>query len=195
MKRVVLCTLAFAMFSFTTTKMLNISKTIYVSSKSKLYIKGTSNVNKFECHYDVSNLTNPIPVKLTQNGQTIYFKNTKLILDSGCFDCGGKAINKDFKGILKANEYPNIVLNVIELNPIADDANKVEVSLNIDIAGIKKPYKMIANLSSQDKYQISGKLKLNINDFDLESPKKMFGLIVVSEIIEINFEMKLEETK
>ena len=173
--------------------MLNISKTIYVSSDSKLYIKGTSNVNKFECHYDVTNLNNPVPVKLTQEGQTLYFKNTKLILDSGCFDCGGKAINKDFKGILKANEHPNIVLNVIELNPVANDASKVEVTLNIEITGIKKPYKMIANLSSQDKYQISGKLKLNINDFNLESPKKMFGLIVVSEIIEINFEMKLQE--
>jgi hypothetical protein len=193
MRKVVLFTMIFAVFSFTTTKMFNISKTIYVSSESKLYIKGTSNVNKFECHYDITNLNNPVPVKLTQNGQTLYFKNTKLILDSGCFDCGGKAINKDFKSILKANEYPNIVLNVIELNPVENDISKVEVMLNIEIAGIKKPYKMIANLSSHNKYQISGKLKLNINDFNLESPKKMFGLIVVSEIIEINFEMKLQE--
>src|SRR5690606_26426671 len=136
MRKVVLFTMIFAVFSFTTTKMFNISKTIYVSSESKLYIKGTSNVNKFECHYDITNLNNPVPVKLTQNGQTLYFKNTKLILDSGCFDCGGKAINKDFKSILKANEYPNIVLNVIELNPVENDISKVEVMLNIEIAGI-----------------------------------------------------------
>lgn len=181
------------MLSFTTTKMLNISKTIYVSSDSKLYIKGTSNVNKFECHYDITNLNNPVPVKLTQNGQTLYFKNTKLILDSGCFDCGGKAINKDFKSILKANEYPNIILNVIELNMIPNESNKVEVSMDIEIAGIKKPYKMIANLANSNNYEISGKLKLNINHFNLQPPKKMFGLIIVSEIIEINFDMTLNE--
>ena len=193
MKRAVIYMTVFMLFSFSTTKLSNISKTFSVSSESKLFIKGTSNVNKFECHYDVSNLTDPIPVKLTQDGQTLYFKNTKLILDTKCFDCGGKGINKDFRSILKANDYPHIVLNVIELNPVANDINTLEVLLNIEIASVKKSYKMLTSLSSQDKYRISGKLKLNINDFDLESPKKMLGLIVVSEIIEINFEMKLEE--
>jgi len=193
MRRTVLLLILFILLASTTTPVLNINKSIYISSDSKLYIKGNSNVNKFECHYDVSNIKNPVPVKLTQNGNTLYFKNTKLILDSSCFDCGGKAINKDFKSILKANEYPHIILNIIELNMIPGESNKINVSMDIEIAGIKKSHNMIANLASHNKYQISGKLKLNINDFELESPKKMFGLIVVSETIEINFEMKLDE--
>jgi hypothetical protein len=193
MRRAVLLPILFILLASTTTNVSNINKAIYISSDSKMFIKGTSNVNKFECHYNVSNINNPIPVKLTQEGQTLYFKNTRLILDSSCFDCGGKAINKDFKSILKANEYPNIILNVIELNMIPNESNKVEVSMDIEIAGIKKPYKMIANLASSSNYEISGKLKLNINHFNLQPPKKMFGLIIVSEIIEINFDMTLNE--
>ena len=44
-----------------------------------------------------------------------------------------------------------------------------------------------------ENLMINGKLKLNIKDFSLEPPKKMLGLIVVSEIIEINFKLVLKE--
>ncbi len=37
--------------------------------------------------------------------------------------------------------------------------------------------------------EFKGILKLDIKDFDLEPPKKLFGMIVVKDEIEINFDL------
>ena len=52
---------------------------------------------------------------------------------------------------------------------------------------------METEFQNEQDWHISGKLKLNINKFNLKAPKKMLGLIVVSDEIEIIFKLVIKE--
>jgi hypothetical protein len=88
-------------------KSLNVS----VSPASSLIIRGESNVNKFQCSYDVSQFSDSFEINFTANKARLQFSNAQLNLKNVFFNCGHKAINKDFHRLLKTDEYPSIQLN------------------------------------------------------------------------------------
>ena len=75
------------------------------------------------------------------------------------------------------------------------DDDSVNALLELFIAGKSQSYFIPLTVSKEDTDHIfvSGVLKLNIADFDLVPPKKVFGLIKVSEHIEIDFKLNLIE--
>lgn len=193
MKRLIFI-LSFVVFaSFSTTNILKNSKSILVASESELFINGTSNVTNFKCGYNIKNLNEPIRIHFETINDVIRFENSILILENNGFDCGGKGINKDFHGLLKSNVYPQIILKLKEVKLNPNKKNKADALIEIEIAGLSHSYLMETEFYHDQDWMISGKLKLNIQDFNLTAPKKMLGLVVVSEDIEINFKLVLNE--
>src|SRR5690606_38238619 len=109
------------------------------------------------------------------------------------FDCGGKGINRDFHGLLKSDIYPKIIIKLKEIKLYPNKKNTADALIEIEIAGKSQTYHMKTEYFKNQNWIINGELKLNIQDFNLEAPKKMLGLIVVSESIEINFKLVLME--
>ena len=97
-------------------------------------------------------------------------------------------INKDFKAILKADDYDNII---IELKEIEVNGNCFMTKLNIEIAGKNKVYEIPMTFVEKTK-NVKGTLRLNIKDFNLKSPKKLFNLIEVNENVDIDFNLFLQ---
>ena len=57
-----------------------------------------------------------------------------------------------------------------------------------------KIYDIPVEIQNHDKIStFKGTLELNINDFKLEPPTKLFGMIVVKDNIEINFDLKVKK--
>lgn len=181
------------LISFSKMSSLKESKFVRIAPESTLEIKGTSNVTNFTCVYNILSLNQPIPIHYENKNDMIYFENAGLVLKNSCFDCGGRGINKDFNGLLQSESYPHIVLNLKELKKKSNSKNTIDALIEIQIAGISKIYTMETQFHYDENWHISGILKLNIKDFDLAAPKKMLGLIVVSEEIEIRFNLVLEE--
>jgi hypothetical protein len=115
-------------------------------------------------------------------------EGAKIDIKSTGFDCAHKMITKDFKSILKAEEYPHIVINVRELIIVKEN---ISAKLNIKIAGIEKEY-MVPVAYNQNNGNVKGQLKLNIKDFKLKSPKKLLGMVVVNDNVEISFNLFLQ---
>lgn len=179
--------------SFSTINVLKNSKSILVTSESELYINGTSNVTNFKCGYNITNLDDPIRIYYETKNDVIRFEKSILILNNNGFDCGGKRINKDFHGLLKSEVYPQITLKLKEVKLNPNKKNKAEALIEIEIAGLSHSYLMETEFYHDQDWMISGKLKLNIQDYNLKAPKKMLGLVVVSEDIEISFKLVLKE--
>ncbi len=116
-----------------------------------------------------------------------------LVLENSGFDCGGKGINRDFHGLLQSDIYPRIILRLKEIKLKPHKKNTADAIIEIEIAGIKNSYHMETEFQNEQDWHISGKLKLNINKFNLKAPKKMLGLIVVSDEIEIIFKLVIKE--
>lgn len=165
-----------------------VNRKVFITTESFLYIKGTSNVNTFTCVYDAATLSRKVPVSFTQNNNTLSFRNVKLQLKNSGFNCGNRGINSDFHELLQTNQYPHINF---ELHRIVKGANTVDAFVDIEIAGIKKHYKVPVKTNGE-LAPIQGVLCVNITDFGLTPPRKMMGMIVVREDIEIVFGFDLK---
>tara|TARA_R100001039_G_C1829018_1_gene93760 strand:- start:607 stop:1200 length:594 start_codon:yes stop_codon:yes gene_type:complete len=190
MRKIIFLIIIFLSLAFT----IGINNTsIIISPKSQLVIKGTTNVSKFKCHFNIEEIKNPIPVSYVQKEEKFVFEKALLVLDNSCFDCGSSAINKDFVNLLKSDEYPQIVLELKEIQKDTKVTNVVHALIEIFIAGESKLYVIPVKIEGDSILNVSGSLSLNICDFNLEAPKKALGLIVVSEIININFDLLIQE--
>ena len=165
-------------------------KTIKILATSELTIKGDTNISEFECVFNTIYLEDSREVLYVKNGTDISFKNAILSLKNKGFDCGNNAINKDFHSLLKTKEYPMITLELTEIT--IDKFQKGKACVKITIAGTKKDYTFSIDILSSPMNRFVGKLKLHIRDFNLEPPKKMLGLIVIKEEIEIDFNLVVE---
>ncbi|MEP3838325.1 MAG: YceI family protein [Algibacter sp.] len=191
MKKMLFYIFIFVTMAFTSSKTETTS--VIIAPSSKIVIKGKTNVNSFDCQYNVLNLKEPIPVNFKVYNNKLIFKNTILVLESSAFDCGGPGINTDFKKILQSKTYPQIFITLQEISIDPKNKSLVNAQINLEIAGITKPYSVPVKLDGEDALIIEGVLSLNIRDFNLHPPKKALGLIVVKDTIDISFYLKAQE--
>lgn len=187
MKTIFYITLFFLLASFLPEKTSKNECEVQITTNSTLYIKGTSNVNTFVCNYGIAALERKVNISYRKAGTVITFDNAVLKLKNSGFDCGGKMINKDFHELLKSDDHPYISL---ELQKFIKHDYGYTAYVIIEIAGKKNNYAIpVKQSASQGKY--SGKMDVKITDFGLMPPKKMMGMIVVHESIEIHFDFDL----
>ena len=167
-----------------------ITKTkVNIASNSEVIISGKSNVNSFKCKYNSQLIEDDIVVtSIKSNDTKIVLNNAKIVIKTNGFDCCNRMINKDFKTILKADDYDNII---IELKEIEMNGNCFITKLNIEIAGKNKVYEIPMTFVEKTK-NVKGTLRLNIKDFNLKSPKKLFNLIEVNDNVDIDFNLFLQ---
>ena len=153
---------------------------------SSLEVSGKTNVTGFSCTYEPEYFQAEHTLKFYKKEQVILLKDAELKLDIDGFDCGGKAINKDFRKMLKADDYPHIILNFkqVELTEAGQQA-----TITINIAGQQNTYTIPVTWCKEEQQHLKGILNLNITDFDLELPKKLFGLITIKDAIAIRFDI------
>ncbi|WP_458627166.1 YceI family protein [Winogradskyella sp. PC D3.3] len=167
--------------------------TVFLSSDSYLKIKGKTNVSTFECHFDMTTLSEAINIRYQDLDHAIQFDNTKLTLPNIEFNCGGKAINKDFNKLLNTEEFPEIVLKLKEISRVKPDDDVVTATIEITISNIVRSYKIPIAITNRDDLHVSGVMPLDISDFSLTPPTKMLGMVKVSPKIEIHFSLKILE--
>lgn len=167
------------------------TREINILSNSNLSISGTTNINEFECDFNTLCFKNQsFKVHYTENENILHFKNSVLPLENVNFDCGNRKINKDFHELLKSKKHPEILLKLKKID-LSRDKNAL-VTLSFNIAGVDKDYKFPVEITRDKLLCFNGKLQLNIKDFNLEAPSKIFGLIVLEEEIEINFNLNIQ---
>ncbi|MFI1773573.1 YceI family protein [Thalassobellus citreus] len=169
------------------------STSVIITPKSKLVVKGKTNINTFDCVFNVTNLKKPIPVFFEIEDHKMVFKKTELVLNNACFDCGNKGMNKDFQDLLKSKKYPEIFLKLKEIEKIDKENAFLNATIEIEIAGVVKQYQTPVILDNKNELFVKGLLTLNICDFNIEPPKKLLGLICVNETIEIDFQLLIKK--
>ncbi|WP_026452421.1 YceI family protein [Aequorivita capsosiphonis] len=164
-----------------------VAKTVQILENSELSISGDTNISGFGCEFNTFYMEAYNEIRYNKVGDNIIFKNAVLSLKNEGFDCGSKGINKDFHSLLNTKEYPKITLELTEINLI--DGDKSKACVKITIAGKEKGYIVPIAIITEPTHRFIGELKLDIRDFGLKPPKKMLGLIVIKEEIEIDFNL------
>lgn len=159
------------------------SQEFTVLPSSSLEIRGSSNVHNFTCVFQLEDM---IAENIDYNKVTKTFETANLQFPVASFDCGGRGINKDFRNLLNEKDYAHLQIRLLHITPISN--KRVEISMEIEIAGVANFYKTYVSYNQKEDYlHAEGRLSLHIEDFGLEQPKRMLGLVVVQKEIDIYF--------
>ena len=165
---------------------------VRLSNESKLSINGKSNVNDFRCKSEHELQQDSLDFTYHFTADTINVDGVSLFLEVSQFDCGKKAINRDFRSTLKYKEYPFIQITLNEL-VLEDSADLVPntAKVTISIAGVERKYDvpLHAFSSMEDRVIVGGSKTLYMTDFGLTPPSPLFGLVQVSDELDIVFDL------
>jgi len=174
-----------------------------IEEGSFLLINGSTNVNQFQCRYDELVSDGALSVKMIYDDHCLYFEQTKLSLPVKEFFCEHKIMTKDFHNLLKADQFPEITIEVeciethandeIKNIPVSTDmpqAKTAAVHARFHITGRSKPYRIPVDIEQQQGRSIyRGTIMVNIEDFGLAPPKKFMGMVKVDKWIEIHLNL------
>ena len=166
-------------------------KEVTVLPSSSLTIIGDSNIAAFKCKFDTSLLEESQVVSYSQTGNEIRFTGAVLVLKNKGFDCGSKGINRDFHDLLQTDDHPRILLDLYKV--ALSSPSKGLATVVITIAGKKRTYEVPVTVKNGMIAEFKGNLHLNIKDYGLEAPKKLFGMIVVKDEIDIDFNLLVKK--
>lgn len=171
-------------------------KRYQIESGSRLYLKGTSNVNAFTC--DCEDQYAGQVAEVDRKGGYARFRNVDLHIKSRNFDCHNRKIDIDMQKALKTDQYPHIKISLVDtwqdpkyLDGECKDWFDVQANVNITITNVTKlqsiPAK--ARVLGPNRFQLRGQNALQMSAFGIEPPEAMMGMIKVNDWITFHFDL------
>lgn len=155
---------------------------------SYVTVQGSSNVNQFSF-----NNTNPIIQDSAGiKKDEVQYQIVQIPVYS--FTGKNKHMLKDFLDLIKASEYPFIILALEsrDLVPCEKHTEPTNFKTRITIAGVTNAYvvpcKVVA--CNNNGYLVKGDLKIKLTDFNINPPQKFFGMIKVNNEVFIDYAFK-----
>lgn len=164
-------------------------KYIDILPQSHILVRGDAKVTRFTCEFDLEHLKAPTAVQYHRGNSRIIFNDTELLLENRGFDCGNRNRNEDFHEMVQTEQHPHMKLELKEVNFESD--SKVIATAGITIAGEENIYRIPVRITPGETPRFQGTFQVNIRDFGLEPIKKILGLIVVQDIIEIELDLSI----
>ncbi len=147
------------------------------AQENSIQINGSTNINKFKCaNYDF----------YFDNKKTSFTGSDlpKIKLAVKDFDCGNATMTKDFQKTLNVNQYPN--LHIKFLNFSKKESNKYVATVEVKM--MTKTVKYTIDFVNS-KNRLIGQETVRFSDFGIVPPKKMGGMIVVKDHLNLVFNM------
>lgn len=194
--KILLIDLLLSLFAFTQPNS-NTNTTVSFIISSSVNIKVKSNVHSFNCKSSTNYGHDTLYVRYEKEDNIYSVENAFLEIDLNGFNCGNPLVNKDFATLLQKDTYPTIKIYIeqIMLNEMKAGNCPGKVDYDIEIAGVKKHFETKFSSSiTKGKRLVEGELALSLSDFNLTPPKKLLGLIKVSDEILIEFHYFIEKT-
>lgn len=170
----------------------------HIQEESRLYLKGTSNVNSFAC--ECQDQFEGKTAEVERNGGYTRFKNVELWLKSANFDCKNRKIDTDMQKALKSGQFPYIKIALVESwqNPKCLDGSckdwfDVQAKVNITITNVTKTMSIPAKarILAPNRFLLRGESALQMSSFGISPPEAMFGMIKVNDWISFHFDLNV----
>lgn len=171
--------------------------TYYIDAGSKLTLDGSSNVNKFTCACNDQFPQSTLRFELFEDGKSAKFSNASLSLRTKSLDCGNAQMNKDMYKTLRADQHPNIRIELartqlLEANALSStEWTPLKATSALTISGVKKPviFEVKAKRIGKDRIRLIASKDVLMTDYDIDPPTAMLGLIKVNNTIRLNLDL------
>ncbi len=151
------------------------------AQQNMVQINGSTNINKFKC----SNTNFKF-----DKGSYSFLANRlpEISLNVNEFDCGNGMMTKDFRKTLKADIYPRLYISFV--NFIKKSNNKYSADVEVKMMNKTVRYNIDFSLINN---KLIGSRIVNFSDFGITPPRKMGGMIVVRDSLNMVFNMAAKD--
>ena len=172
-----------------------------IKETSVLEVHGKTNINSFCCTSMESFENKTLNYFLDVEMGSVKMEGAKLKLTTNLLDCGKKVITKDMRKTLQSDKYPNIVLELKEIqNTKCHDLNSCDewvdlwaiVDITLTCETNRYSFPVFAKKLDEHIFRVSGDTSLQLCDFDIEAPTALLGLIKVKDGLNISFDLLIE---
>jgi len=166
-----------------------------VLSGGSLRVDGSTNVNQFSCA--ITNYSKPDTIHVTRSNNHPVKLNGAIRLDVKNFDCKNKPMTDELRKILKAKEYPKLMIKFVSVNQYPEP-NTRQKTINgivfIELAGVTRKYEVHYKVISSDNMhiQLVGTRDVLFTDFNLTPPKKLGGMIRTNDKLQVEFNVRMK---
>lgn len=146
------------------------------AQENYVQINGSTNVSTFRC----------INNKFRADAGVYTFSEKNLpniILKITDFDCGNRLMTKDFQKILYAEKYPEMTIRFVSF--IRNQKNFSAV-VEVKMMNQSKRYNIDFGVENN---RLIGRKNVKFSDFNIIPPKKMGGMIVVKDDLNLIFSL------
>lgn len=144
------------------------------AQENYIQINGSTNINTFKC----INTTFRTPGGSFMISER-NLPNIALKVDD--FDCRNKIMTSDFQKTLSAEDHPYLHIKFLSL-----DRNKAVYNAQIEVKMINRS--KIYNITlCLENGKLTGRRSVKFSDFNISPPKKMGGMIVVKDDLNLVF--------
>lgn len=166
---------------------------------SRLYLKGTSNVNTFIC--DCQDRFDTQVIETEHKAGITKYRYAELRMRTQTFNCHNRKIDSDMHKALKADRFPLIKVALLETRqpPHCLEGNcpdwfdvQAKVAITITDATRTETLPARARIIGPNRFQIRGNKMLAMTDFGIAPPQAMLGLIQVNNAIAIYFDLTIQ---
>jgi hypothetical protein len=172
-----------------------------IKKESQLMVHGDASIINFTCHLKSAFDMTPFPLRGVQREGMNFLDEGKILVPLKNLDCGESGRNKDMLEMLKAKDFPNIILDFKELG-VSDwkknlqtghQTSEIYSKIEITIGGVAVTYPVHLSLVKIDENNIlaSGRKILKVTDFNIQPKTYLLGLVKIKELVEIDFELVL----
>lgn len=167
--------------------------------ESAVTIVGSSNVNKFNFSVNETNGRDTLVLLEGSKGQKLIFDKGVFRLPVKKFRNGNPMLVRDFKKMLNARNYPDILMNFRSLTALANEQCQrmpadAEVEITLSGKTITRQVR-VQTVRNGDNVSLTGCERLKFSDFDLKPPKDVLGFIDVKDELDIDFRFVLRVIK
>jgi polyisoprenoid-binding protein YceI len=180
---------AFAAFAATSVSaQMALPGKLSLSSASKVWFDGTSNVKSFSCaakklDLDIKSDDDASPAKIV--------KAASLVIPVAQIDCKNGKMNEHMRDALKAEKNPTILW---KLSSYRVEGTSVVMAGTLTIAGKENPIELrgVGGLDN-GTITVKGTKVLKMTEFGVKPPSLMFGTMKVADPVTVSFEIVLNQ--
>lgn len=175
--------------------LLNAQQTVnvHLNEKSKITIKGTTNLNKFEFIHTGKHIEHP-ELKLTlfkSDDKRYTLGDHKVGLLIKKFTSDDRLAQQAFYAMMDARRYPRLYVKLKQIEPltVSPAMSSGKAQLEITITGKSVVYDIPVISEKKHPYWVlRGTKKLSIRDFGITPPSVLGGLMQVNEWIDVSLD-------
>ena len=167
---------------------------IAIDPSSRLFIHGTTNVNRFTCAYQPALETLHL-LWLPQGEDGVQMEGAVLAVPTDCFDCGNRKMNRDFFDALQGEVHPRVRIRLRSAQWQSDVKGEyhVEAESAITIAGVTRTVLLTGRVERllDGSLLIHARHVLQMSDFGIEPPTAMLGMVRTNDAITIELDLRI----